>query len=118
MRRAVFLDRDGVLNAGVMKEGRPFAPTTVDDLQILPGVPDALLRLRAAGFALVVVTNQPDDARRARRGARRFAGGGGLDTRKNLRMWRCEDVKDLVEDLPIDPHSLRSSNSQISMTNP
>ena len=63
MNKAVFLDRDGVLNAGVMKEGRPFAPSCLDELQILPGVPEALARLRAAGFVLVVVTNQPDVAR-------------------------------------------------------
>jgi D-glycero-D-manno-heptose 1,7-bisphosphate phosphatase len=63
MTRAVFLDRDGVLNAGVVKQGRPFAPTSIDELQILPGVAQALTRLRAAGFVLVVVTNQPDVAR-------------------------------------------------------
>jgi D-glycero-D-manno-heptose 1,7-bisphosphate phosphatase len=63
MTRAVFLDRDGVLNAGVLKTGRPFAPTCVDELRILPGVAEALARLRAAGFRLVVVTNQPDVSR-------------------------------------------------------
>jgi len=63
MRRAVFLDRDGVINRGVVKAGRPFAPSTVDEFAILPGVPEALARLRAAGFLLIVTTNQPDVAR-------------------------------------------------------
>ena len=62
-RRAVFLDRDGVLNRPVVREGKPHPPDSVEQLEILPGVADALLRLRAAGFRLVVVTNQPDVAR-------------------------------------------------------
>jgi D-glycero-D-manno-heptose 1,7-bisphosphate phosphatase len=63
MTRAVFLDRDGVINRGVIKEGKPFAPFIVDEFQILPGVPEALSSLRAAGYLLIVATNQPDVAR-------------------------------------------------------
>jgi len=63
VNKAVFLDRDGVLNRGVIRSGRPFAPLGLEDLDILPGVPDALEALRAAGFLLIVVTNQPDVAR-------------------------------------------------------
>lgn len=62
-RRAVFLDRDGVINRAVMRDGRPFPPPHVDALELLPGVEDALGRLKAAGYCLVVVTNQPDVAR-------------------------------------------------------
>jgi D-glycero-D-manno-heptose 1,7-bisphosphate phosphatase len=61
--RAVFLDRDGVLNRAVVRDGKPYPPATVDDLEILPGAAGALARLKAAGYALVVVTNQPDIAR-------------------------------------------------------
>jgi len=60
MRRAVFLDRDGVLNRSAMREGRPVAPTSVEEFELLPGVMEAIHDLRAAGFCLVVVTNQPD----------------------------------------------------------
>jgi D-glycero-D-manno-heptose 1,7-bisphosphate phosphatase len=60
---AVFLDRDGVINAVVIRGGKPYPPDTLDALQILPGVPEALVRLKAAGYATVVVTNQPDVAR-------------------------------------------------------
>jgi len=60
MRRAVFLDRDGVINRSLVREGRPYAPTTLGEFEILPGVAEALLRLRAAGFLNLVVTNQPD----------------------------------------------------------
>lgn len=61
--RAVYLDRDGVLNRAAVREGKPYPPATLKQLKILPGVSDALARLRAAGFRLVVVTNQPDVAR-------------------------------------------------------
>jgi D-glycero-D-manno-heptose 1,7-bisphosphate phosphatase len=60
---AIFLDRDGVLNRAIVRHGKPFPPSSVAELEVLPGVPDALARLKAAGFALVVVTNQPDVAR-------------------------------------------------------
>jgi D-glycero-D-manno-heptose 1,7-bisphosphate phosphatase len=61
-RRAVFLDRDGVLNASLVRAGKPYAPRTVAEFELLPGVPEALARLREAGFLNVVVTNQPDVA--------------------------------------------------------
>jgi D-glycero-D-manno-heptose 1,7-bisphosphate phosphatase len=63
LNRAVFLDRDGVLNRGVMQQGRPFAPIDVSEFELMPGVPEALGRLSGAGFLLIVVTNQPDVAR-------------------------------------------------------
>lgn len=62
-RRAVFLDRDGVLNRSVVLGGVPHPPASAAQLEVLPGVQDACLRLRQAGFVLVVVTNQPDVAR-------------------------------------------------------
>jgi D-glycero-D-manno-heptose 1,7-bisphosphate phosphatase len=60
VRRAVFLDRDGVLNANLERGGRPVAPTRLEDFRLLPGVEGALARLKRAGFVIVVVTNQPD----------------------------------------------------------
>ncbi len=62
-RKAVFLDRDGVLNRAIVREGRPYPPADVGGVEILPGVFDALHRLKDAGFALIVVSNQPDVAR-------------------------------------------------------
>jgi D-glycero-D-manno-heptose 1,7-bisphosphate phosphatase len=60
---AAFLDRDGVLNRAIVREGRPFPPASLTELEILPGVAHALATLRAAGLRLIVVTNQPDVAR-------------------------------------------------------
>ena len=63
MSRAVFLDRDGVLNQAIVRDGVPHPPQTVGELSLLPGVADACRDLKQAGFLLVVVTNQPDVAR-------------------------------------------------------
>ena len=60
---AVFLDRDGVINRAFIRDGAPYPPASLRDLEILPHVPEALSALRARGYSLVVVTNQPDVAR-------------------------------------------------------
>jgi D-glycero-D-manno-heptose 1,7-bisphosphate phosphatase len=59
----MFLDRDGVINRAVIREGIPCPPASLNELEILPGVPAALNALKAGGYQLVVVTNQPDVAR-------------------------------------------------------
>lgn len=62
-RPVVFLDRDGVLNRTTVRAGVTHPPHSLAELELLPGVPAALNQLAGAGFALVVVTNQPDVAR-------------------------------------------------------
>src|ERR1700735_4309357 len=62
-RRAVFLDRDGVINRTFVRDGKPYPPTTLQELEVLPGVPEALHELKQHGYQLLVVTNQPDVAR-------------------------------------------------------
>ena len=63
MNRAVFLDRDGVINRVVLREGRPYSPQSLDEMEILPGVGEAIEELSDAGFRIIVVTNQPDVTR-------------------------------------------------------
>ncbi len=63
MKRAVFLDRDGVLNRAFEREGVPHPPASLAELEMLPGVVEACQALHAAGFLLVMTTNQPDVAR-------------------------------------------------------
>lgn len=65
--RAVFLDRDGVINEVFLRDGKPRAPLRLEDFRFFPGVEEAAARLRAAGFRLVVVTNQPDAVTREER---------------------------------------------------
>ena len=61
-RRAVFVDRDGVINRGFVRDGKPYPPATLDEFEFLPGVEAGLEALKAAGFLIIVVTNQPDVA--------------------------------------------------------
>ena len=63
--RAVFLDRDGVINRNVFNPatGEYEAPLTAKDVELLSGVRQALLRLRDAGFLLFMVSNQPNYAK-------------------------------------------------------
>jgi D-glycero-D-manno-heptose 1,7-bisphosphate phosphatase len=63
MRRAVFLDRDGVLNEPIVRDGRAYAPLDVRDFRVVSGAAGAIARLRAAGLLAIVVTNQPEVAR-------------------------------------------------------
>jgi D-glycero-D-manno-heptose 1,7-bisphosphate phosphatase len=62
-RRAVFLDRDGVINRAMVRDGLPYPPSTPEEVEILPGVDEQLRRLKREGFVLIVVSNQPDVAR-------------------------------------------------------
>lgn len=58
--KAVFLDRDGVLTIPTFREGRSFAPRTLDAFRLYPDAKDAVRRLKRAGFLVIVATNQPD----------------------------------------------------------
>lgn len=66
-QRAVFLDRDGVINRPVVREGKPYPPASVAEFELLPGVEEACARLKAAGWLLIVATNQPDVGRGTQR---------------------------------------------------
>lgn len=86
MRPAVFLDRDGVLNELVVRNGCKVSPRGFEDFQLLPGVSQAVELLKQAGFLAVVVTNQPDVARG-------FLDPGNLDLmHKQLREAVCLDA--------------------------
>jgi D-glycero-D-manno-heptose 1,7-bisphosphate phosphatase len=62
-RRAVFLDRDGVLNRVVIRNGQPHPPSSIQDFELYDDVVDGCARLKAANFLLIVITNQPDVGR-------------------------------------------------------
>lgn len=67
LRRAVFLDRDGVLNRAIVRNGQPYPPASVDEVELLEGAAEACRALHATGFLLIVVSNQPDVARGTQR---------------------------------------------------
>ena len=63
IKSAVFLDRDGVLNEAIIRDGKPYPPRDLSELVVTREAPAALEALKCAGFLLIVVTNQPDIAR-------------------------------------------------------
>jgi D-glycero-D-manno-heptose 1,7-bisphosphate phosphatase len=63
MQPAIFLDRDGVLNRAFVRDGITRPPATIGEVELMPRVIEGLLRLKAMGFKLIVVTNQPDVSR-------------------------------------------------------
>jgi D-glycero-D-manno-heptose 1,7-bisphosphate phosphatase len=62
-QRAVFLDRDGVINRSLIRDGKPYPASSLGEFDILPGVVETCAKLKQAGFLLVVATNQPDVGR-------------------------------------------------------
>ena len=67
LRRAVFFDRDGVLNTVTVRDGKPYPPASLEELEISEGAPEAMRDLQGAGFLLIGITNQPDVARGTQR---------------------------------------------------
>ncbi|MHB8147083.1 MAG: HAD-IIIA family hydrolase [Vulcanimicrobiaceae bacterium] len=62
-RRAIFFDRDGVLNKAEVRDGLPFPPARIADFQIVDEAEMVLGALKNQGFLLFAVSNQPDVAR-------------------------------------------------------
>src|SRR5262249_13357449 len=62
-RKAVFLDRDGVINRNVVRDNVTHPPDRIEDFELLPGVLERARGWVRGGLGLVVVTNHPDGAR-------------------------------------------------------
>ena len=63
MNKAVFLDRDGVINRATVMNGKPYSPVGLNNLEILNGVKESITAMQNANWIVIVVTNQPDVAR-------------------------------------------------------
>lgn len=63
LAKAVFLDRDGVINKLVNRNGLAQAPYTLEEFELYPGVEEGLRIIKDAGYLAIIVTNQPDVAR-------------------------------------------------------
>jgi D-glycero-D-manno-heptose 1,7-bisphosphate phosphatase len=63
VKRAAFLDRDGVINKTILVEGAPRPPKSVEEVSILNGASEAITLLKKHNYLPVVITNQPDIAR-------------------------------------------------------
>ncbi|MEY4617602.1 MAG: hypothetical protein RJB66_2562 [Pseudomonadota bacterium] len=62
-KKAVFLDRDGVINQLIIRNGKAQAPYSLEEFALYPGVEEACRNLKDASYLLIVVTNQPDVSR-------------------------------------------------------
>ncbi|MEW6607764.1 MAG: HAD family hydrolase [bacterium] len=93
MKRALFLDRDGVINKEIERDGGFFSPRCFDDFELLPGVKEALEMAKSAGLLIIVITNQPDISR-------------GLMNQAELEKMHKEMMARLpIDDLFVCPHS-------------
>ncbi len=63
LRNCLFLDRDGVVNECVVRDGKPYPPASADDLRYVPGIHDLCRRAKEAGWLVIIATNQPDVGR-------------------------------------------------------
>ena len=63
MNKAVFLDRDGVLNQAIIYNNKPYPPKNISELHITQGISELLAKLKNKNYLLIVITNQPDVAR-------------------------------------------------------
>ena len=64
MKKSVFLDRDGVINKAYIKDGLPQSPNSLNELKILPGVRESIIKLKKLNFICLMVTNQPNVSRK------------------------------------------------------
>jgi D-glycero-D-manno-heptose 1,7-bisphosphate phosphatase len=91
-QQGVFLDRDGVINKVIYRDGKPTSPRNIAEFEFHGEVESALKRLRSAGFKLFVVTNQPELAR-------------GLLTKESLCVMTDHIISTLkIDEVRICPH--------------
>ena len=60
MKKAIFLDRDGVLSKTSLVNGKSFAPRNLRDFKLYSDSTQSVKKLKSIGFMVFVVTNQPD----------------------------------------------------------
>ena len=60
MSKAIFLDRDGVINKGYVTNGKSYAPRRIEDFKLLPYVKESIKKFINNGFLIIIVTYQPD----------------------------------------------------------
>lgn len=59
-KKAIFLDRDGVVNIPIIKNGKSFAPRKLNDFKFYPYTKDNIQKLKNNNYMIFIITNQPD----------------------------------------------------------
>jgi len=63
MNRAVFFDRDGIINKVIYREKKPCSPRKIIEFKLMPEIAKILNELRKYEFKIIIFTNQPDISR-------------------------------------------------------
>ncbi len=63
MNKAIFLDRDGVINKARIENGFAYSPRKFKDFEIINGVKEAIINFKNKDYLVIVVTNQPEVSR-------------------------------------------------------
>jgi D-glycero-D-manno-heptose 1,7-bisphosphate phosphatase len=61
--RAVFFDRDGVVNKIILRDGKPFSPRTIEEFVLTEGIRETVSSLKKRGYKTILISNQPEVAR-------------------------------------------------------
>lgn len=62
-QKAVFFDRDGVLNYLVKRDNSFYSPQNFEDFQLVDNASEVVNRIHKMGFLAIVISNQPDISR-------------------------------------------------------
>jgi D-glycero-D-manno-heptose 1,7-bisphosphate phosphatase len=63
MNKAVFLDRDGVINKALIRDGKAYSPRHFSEFEFMENIADQIRKIKDAGYFVIVITNQPDISR-------------------------------------------------------
>ena len=91
-KKAVFIDRDGVINEVIMRNDKPSSPWFFEEFKIIDGAAIALEELKKIGFLNIIFTSQPDVAR------------GNLSIIELEKMHKEIKEKLLIDEIKVCPH--------------
>lgn len=90
--KAIFLDRDGIINKVIIRNGKPSSPRRFEEFRFLPNVKKNLKIFKKMGFLNIIFTNQPDVSR------------GFLEIEELEKMHKLIAEKLPVDDIKFCPH--------------
>lgn len=61
-QKAIFLDRDGVINNNIIESGKPYPPLKLGSVHVIKGMKELIKKWQDEKYLVIVITNQPDVA--------------------------------------------------------